>query len=203
MGQLYPTTELEAVNTIISTIGEAPVSTLENNSLEDVTAAKNILDETVVDVQSTGWNFNREYNYKINPDTDGNVNIPANAVYADSSNRGNTADKDVVIRGTKLYDRENQTFTFTDPQYVDLILILPWDDLPQPARRLITIKAARRFQNRVFGSDSLNGFTQIDETEALVQLEQSDSRSEDANMLTGNWGVYRVLRRTGSRKYNI
>ena len=203
MGQLYPTTELEAVNTIISTIGEAPVSTLENNSLEDVTAAKNILDETVVDVQSTGWNFNREYNFKINPDTDGNVNIPANAVYADSSNRGNTADKDVVIRGTKLYDRENQTFTFTDPQYVDLILILPWDDLPQPARRLITIKAARRFQNRVFGSDSLNGFTQIDETEALVQLEQSDSRSEDANMLTGNWGVYRVLRRTGSRKYNI
>ncbi|MBA58509.1 MAG: phage tail protein [Gammaproteobacteria bacterium] len=203
MGQLYPTTELEAVNTIISTIGEAPVSTLENNSLEDVTAAKNILDETVVDVQSTGWNFNREYNFKINPDTDGNVNIPANAVYADSSNRGNTADKDVVIRGTKLYDRENQTFTFTDAQYVDLILILPWDDLPQPARRLITIKAARRFQNRVFGSDSLNGFTQIDETEALVQLEQSDSRSEDANMLTGNWGVYRVLRRTGSRKYNI
>lgn len=203
MGQLYPTTELEAVNTIISTIGEAPVSTLENNSLEDVTAAKNILDETVVDVQSTGWNFNREYNYKINPDTDGNVNIPANAVYVDSSNRGSTADKDVVIRGTKLYDRENQTFTFTDPQYVDLILILPWDDLPQPARRLITIKAARRFQNRVFGSDSLNGFTQIDETEALVQLEQSDSRSEDANMLTGNWGVYRVLRRTGSRKYNI
>tara|TARA_R100000406_G_scaffold56203_2_gene38552 strand:+ start:2583 stop:3194 length:612 start_codon:yes stop_codon:yes gene_type:complete len=203
MGQLYPTTELEAVNTIISTIGEAPVSTLENNSLEDVTAAKNILDETVVDVQSTGWNFNREYNFKINPDTDGNVNIPANAVYVDSSNRGSTADKDVVIRGTKLYDRENQTFTFTDPQYVDLILILPWDDLPQPARRLITIKAARRFQNRVFGSDSLNGFTQIDETEALVQLEQSDSRSEDANMLTGNWGVYRVLRRTGSRKYNI
>jgi len=203
MGQLYPTTELEAVNTIISTIGEAPVSTLENNSLEDVTAAKNILNETIVDVQTSGWNFNKEYNYKINPDTDGFVNIPANAVYADSSNRGSTADKDIVIRGTKLYDRENQTFTFTDPQYVDLILILPWDDLPQPARRYCTIKAARRFQNRIFGSDSLNGFTQIDETESLVQLEQSDSRSEDANMLTGNWGVYRVLRRNGSRKYNI
>ena len=203
MGQLYPTTELEAVNTIISTIGEAPVSTLENNSLEDVTAAKNILDETIVDVQTVGWNFNKEYDFKINPDTDGFVNIPANAVYADSSNRGKTADKDIVIRGTKLYDRENQTFTFTDSQHVDLILILPWDDLPQPARRYCTIKAARRFQNRIFGSDSLNGFTQIDETEALVQLEQSDSRSEDANMLTGNWGVYRVLRRTGSRRYNI
>lgn len=203
MGQLYPTTELEAVNTIISTIGEAPVSTLENNSLEDVTAAKNILNETLVDVQTSGWNFNKEYNYKINPDNDGFVNIPANAVYADSSNRGSTADKDIVIRGTKLYDREKQTFTFTDPQYVDLILILLWDDLPQPARRYCTIKAARRFQNRIFGSDSLNGFTQIDETEALVQLEQSDSRSEDANMLTGNWGVYRVLRRNGSRKYNI
>ncbi len=203
MGQLYPTTLLEAVNTIISTIGEAPVSTLENNSLEDVTAAKNILNETVVDVQASGWNFNKEYDFKINPDTDGFVNIPANAVYADSSNRGSTAHKDIVVRGTKLYDRENQTFTFTEPQFVDLILILEWNDLPQPARRLITIKAARRFQNRIFGSDSLNGFTQIDETEAMIQLEQSDSRSEDANILTGNWGVYRVLNRNGSRKYNL
>ena len=135
MVQLLKTTELEAVNTMLSAIGEAPVSSLENTELEDVAVAKNILNETIVDVQTTGYNFNTEYNFKINPDTSGNINVPNNAVYCDVSNRGTTSDKDLVLRGERLYDRENQTFTFTDAVYVDLILILPWDDLPQPARR--------------------------------------------------------------------
>ena len=83
-----------------------------------------------------------------------------------------------------------------------MTLILPWDEIPQYARRYITIKAARRFQNRVLGATELNGFTQLDENEALVSMEQNDSRSEDANVLGGNWGVYRVLHRNGARRYN-
>ena len=203
MVQLLKTTELEAVNTMLSAIGEAPVSSLENTELEDVAVAKNILNETIVDVQTTGYNFNTEYNFKINPDTSGNINVPNNAVYCDVSNRGTTSDKDLVLRGERLYDRENQTFTFTDAVYVDLILILPWDDLPQPARRYCTVKAARRYQNRVFGSDTLNGFTNVDENEALVVMEQADSRSEDANVLTRNYGVFKILSRKGPRRYNL
>ncbi len=203
MVQLLKTTELEAVNTMLSAIGEAPVSSLENTELEDVAVAKNILNETIVDVQTTGYNFNTEYNFKINPDTSGNINVPNNAVYCDVSNRGTTSDKDLVLRGERLYDRENQTFTFTDAVYVDLILILPWDDLPQPARRYCTVKAARRYQNRVFGSDTLNGFTNVDENEALVVMEQADSRSEDANVLTRNYGVFKILSRNGPRRYNL
>ncbi len=202
MVQLYKTTELEAVNIMLSAIGEAPVSSLENSSLEDVTVAKNILNETIVDVQTVGYNFNSEYNYKLVQDTDGHINVPVNAVYVDVSNRGSSIGKDLVLRGERLYDRENQTYTFTESVYVDMTLILPWDELPQYARRYITIKAARRFQNRVLGATELNGFTQLDENEALISMEQNDSRSEDANVLTGNWGVYRVLHRTGTRRYN-
>ena len=73
MVQLTKTTELEAVNIMLSAIGEAPVSSLENTQLEDVAVAQNILNETIVDVQSTGYNFNTEYNFKINPDIDGNT----------------------------------------------------------------------------------------------------------------------------------
>tara|TARA_Y100000593_G_scaffold42336_2_gene81147 strand:+ start:2773 stop:3384 length:612 start_codon:yes stop_codon:yes gene_type:complete len=203
MVQLLKTTQLEAVNILLGAIGEAPVSSLENTQLEDVAVAQNILNETIVDVQSTGYNFNTEYNFKINPDIDGNINVPNNTVFADVSNRGTTPHLDVVLRGERLYDRENRTFTFTDPVDLDLILILPWPDLPQPCRRYITVKAARRFQNRVFGSDTLNGFTNTDENEALVQMEQADARSEDANILTRNWGVFRILSRNGPRRYNL
>ena len=202
MVQLLKTTELEAVNIMLSAIGEAPVSSLENSSLEDVTVAKNILNETIVDVQTVGYNFNSEYNYKLTQDTDGNINVPNNAVYVDVSNKGSSVGKDLILRGERLYDRENQTYTFSESVYVDMTLILPWDELPQYARRYITIKAARRFQNRVLGATELNGFTQLDENEALVSMEQNDSRSEDANILGGNWGVYRVLHRNGARRYN-
>ncbi len=202
MVQLLKTSELEAVNIMLSAIGEAPVSSLENSSLEDVTVAKNILNETIVDVQTVGYNFNSEYNYQIIQDTDGFLNVPNNAVYVDVSNRGSSIGKDLILRGERLYDREKHTFVFSESVYVDMTLILPWDDIPQYARRYITIKAARRFQNRVLGATDLNGFTQLDENEALVSMEQNDSRSEDANMLSGNWGVYRVLHRNGARRYN-
>lgn len=202
MVQLLKTSELEAVNIMLSAIGEAPVSSLENSSLEDVTVAKNILNETIVDVQTVGYNFNSEYNYQIIQDTDGFLNVPNNAVYVDVSNRGSSIGKDLILRGERLYNREKHTFVFSESVYVDMTLILPWDDIPQYARRYITIKAARRFQNRVLGATDLNGFTQLDENEALVSMEQNDSRSEDANMLSGNWGVYRVLHRNGARRYN-
>ena len=202
MVQLLKTTMLEAVNIMLSAIGEAPVSSLENNALEDVTVATNIINETIVDVQTVGYNFNTEYNFQLTQDLDGKINVPGNAVYVDVSNRGSSIGKDLVLRGDKLYDRENHTYTFSDSVFVDMTLILPWNELPQYARRYITIKAARRFQNRVLGASELNGFTQLDENEALVTMEQNDSRSEDSNVLTGNWGVYRVLHRTGHRRYN-
>lgn len=52
------TTELEAVNTILSTIGEAPLNTLTGSLPVDGTIAKNVLSEVAREVQSQGWHFN-------------------------------------------------------------------------------------------------------------------------------------------------
>ena len=59
--QITPTTELQAVNTMLSTIGEAPVNSITGTTTVDVSVAKNILDETSMSVQSQGWNFNTNY----------------------------------------------------------------------------------------------------------------------------------------------
>ena len=34
-------------------------------------------------------------------------------------------------------------------------------------------------------------------------MEQADSRSEDANVLTRNYGVFKILSRNGPRRYNL
>ena len=60
--QITPTTELQAVNTMLSAIGEAPVNSISGTNNVDVSVAKNILDETSLSIQSEGWNFNTEYN---------------------------------------------------------------------------------------------------------------------------------------------
>jgi hypothetical protein len=53
-------TELEAVNVLLTTIGEAPVNTLTGNQVTDVTVAKQVLLEISREIQSQGWHFNTE-----------------------------------------------------------------------------------------------------------------------------------------------
>ena len=74
------TTELEAVNTILSTIGEAPLSTLTGSLPVDGTTAKNILNEISREVQSAGWHFNTQYKVDLTRDTDNKVPIGTDVV---------------------------------------------------------------------------------------------------------------------------
>lgn len=195
-----PTTELEAVNIMLNAIGESPVSSLDDPSLVDVALAKSILDETNIDIQTKGTHFNTEINYPLTVDTDGNINVPANCVFIDTV--GSSIDKDVVLRGTRLYDRKERTFTFdTDTTlYVNMTLIQAFNQIPQYARRYVTVKAARRFQARVMGSDTLFGFTQADESEALVTYEQQESATEDNNVLNDSYSASRIIRRGVGRR---
>ena len=75
---LTPTTELEAVNTMLNTIGEAPVNTLVNMTSVDALAALSVLQNVNRGVQVEGWFFNSEYDYPLVPDLDGNLPLPTN-----------------------------------------------------------------------------------------------------------------------------
>lgn len=60
-------TELEAVNSMLAAIGEAPVSTLTGATQADVQMAINILRDVTREVQSWGWRFNTEFGMEILP----------------------------------------------------------------------------------------------------------------------------------------
>ena len=61
--------ELIAVNQILSSIGQAPVTDL-NQTNPDVAIAYNTLLEVSRDVQTEGWTFNKDYNVKVYPQID-------------------------------------------------------------------------------------------------------------------------------------
>tara|TARA_B100000029_G_scaffold402745_1_gene402343 strand:+ start:132 stop:695 length:564 start_codon:yes stop_codon:yes gene_type:complete len=184
---------------MLSSIGEAPVSSLDDASLVDVSIAKSILSETSRAIQSQGLHCNTELEYVLTPNTDGELIVPTNCVKIDTS--GTSADVDVVQRGSRLYDREKFSYTdFSGTYYVDMVLLLDFADLPEHVKRYITVKSTRRFQARFMGSETLGGFTEKDETEALVYFEQCEAQTENRQMLLDNYDISKIIVRGAPRR---
>jgi hypothetical protein len=185
-------TKLEAVNIMLSTIGEAPVNSL-SSGLVDAELAETILNTVSKNVQSDGWNFNREYDYTITPTAKGEINLPSNILRADAALEPYS--KDLVQRGTRMYDKKEHTFNIGMPVKLDVVFELDFADIPEVAKRYITIKAARIFQDRVVGSDTLHGFTEMEEQAAFYSLREFEGDTEDFNIFD-SYDVYRVVDRT-------
>lgn len=180
------TSELEAVNIVLQAAGEAPVASLSLTGLLPLANARAVLDETSRLVQSAGWAFNTEDDYTLYRNGDGEIPVPPSALKFDANDDYRPA-CDPVVRGTKLYDKAAHTSVFTQDIKGTLVSLLEWNDLPQPIRHYIAIKAARSFQGRDLGSDSINRFTERDEAEALLACGQYEADVGDANMLTDNY----------------
>jgi hypothetical protein len=189
------TTKLEAVNIIISVIGEAPVNTITGVSLP-VTAIQAIstLDETSKAVQSEGWHCNTEHEYELTPDSvTSKITLPQNTLKFDLDPLLYT-DSDPVQRGLKLYDRKNHTEIWTKSVKGSITFELEFEDLPEQLRHYITVKSARVFANRFIGTREIEGFTLREEVEAKARAIDSDSENADRTIFD-SYSVLRVLDR--------
>jgi len=188
---MTPLTELEAVNIMLSAIGETPVNSL-TSGLVEAELAETILGQVSRTVQTMGWSFNKDTGVILSADTNGEINLPNNVLSADSLYESNGTN--LVQRGTKMWDRKNMTFTLNKSVKADLVYELIFTDVPPLARAYITVRAARIFQDRVVGADSLHGFQKRDEDEALIALKQTESETQDHNLFN-NYDVFRVIDR--------
>lgn len=173
-------TELEAINLMLGAIGEAPVDNINATGLLELSIAKNILTNINRSVQARGWWFNREEEFPMPPDVNQEILLPNNLLKIDTS--ASSATFDVVERARKLYDKGNHTFNFSDTLYCDVVWHLPFTDLPEQARWYVAVKAARRFQDSLVGSQALHSFTQDDEAEAYAMMLEAETDAEDFNI---------------------
>ncbi len=200
-------TELDAVNAMLAVIGEAPLSTLDGNALHaDAVSARQTLHNTSRSVQLEGWYFNTEQNYPLTPDRDGFITLPPNLVSVDIEPLNALHGVDVVVRGKRLYDLENHTYAFPDPETcfkATVLLLLPFDELPETAKDYIAIRAGRRFQSEAVGSETLAQFTQQDEFSARASLMREQIRNADSNFLSprrnSTFGTQTISRITNRR----
>jgi len=191
---LSATTELEAVNSMLTTIGESPVSSLDNNGIADAAIAQQILQEVSREVQGRGWHFNTEVEFPLSPTfPEKEIKLPENVLEVDTV--GTDSRIEVVQRGKRLYNRKENTYQFDRTLKVNMTIQLPFDDLPQYAREYISVRAARVFQKRTVGSAELDSFTGQDEARMLVHLENAEARTADLNVFNDNYSILRVLDR--------
>jgi hypothetical protein len=182
------TDELAAVNVLLSAIGESPVSTIEGEAPEAV-AAQNLLREISLAVQSKGWPWNRDYQVALTPDVTGRCPLPASALKLAGAYPGPHSGS-LVERKRFVYDNLNHSYVFEDSIIVDLVTKLAFEDMPEAARRYITIRAAQQFQGRVQTSLAVDRILNSEVTDALATLEEEVDEAEPHNQLTGNVQAY-------------
>jgi hypothetical protein len=178
-------TELEAVNVILSTIGESPLNSLSGSLPVDGTVAKNVLSEVAREVQSAGWHFNTHYKATLTRDTNNKIPVGTNVVRVElDPNLVSKADYDLVQRDGFLFNMAKNTDIF-DRNFEDVtqVLLLPFNEIPEQAKRYITIRSARVFHDRTLGANTLHKFSQEDEKQALSILRNAEAR-------TGDWTIF-------------
>ena len=200
---LSPTTKLEAVNTMLTSIGEQPIQNMNDLAgLSDASIAEQILDNVSRAIQSRGWIFNTDLDVEMQVDQYGEIKLSPDILRVDTTSRVRDGDTDIVERGRKLYDRQKQTFVFTTKVTVNQIKLLIFEDLPEPARRYISIRSARIFHDRVVGSGELHRFYQEDEMNAWQALLEYEGDVADYNIFD-NYDVFRVVDRDVNSTFGL
>jgi hypothetical protein len=205
-------TELEAVNQMLRSIGEQPVSDLNGGQI-DAEQAQSILAETSRRIQAQGWHANTRYGVSYSRDANNYFGIPQNvlkvdSVNADSPRRSSTPNPssfyNVGLRrnstddGYILYDLDNDSETWANgpsTMVCDVVEYLEFRNLPTHLQQYIYKAAAHEFQKSAVQSTRLYEFTLEDVQIAMADAIQSDSENEDRNMHRNNRSNWEVVYR--------
>lgn len=198
MPMISPATTLDAVNEMLMSVGQAPVSTLSVTGIRDVNIAKAELTKVLRRVLSTGWNFNTDEDYPLSPDIDGHILIPNGALKVDPMDKStNYVVRRHDTKGLCLYDRDERTYVFSGPVDCRVVWGFEFEDIPETARAYVAVSAGRKFQSRVIGSQILDRFQAEDEQRAYILLVREERASRDTNMFRANT----YLQGFGRRRY--
>ena len=202
-------TELSAVNTILGSIGQSPISTLDYDNPE-IAFIYNLLKESNQDVQNEGWTFNLEYHIKnTSKDASNKFIIPSDVIRIDGTDawdktRDFVRRKDSTDGIWKVYDRVNHTFEFPDDDhfYFNYVRLLKFEDIPAPFQRYIIYKASGRAAVQLVSNPGLQRMLATFESQARATCVEYECQQGDHSFFGWpdesayqSYKPYRALRR--------
>lgn len=178
------TTKLEAINTMLSCVGQSPLKSLQGTKSYYTVTAEQILDKECKRVLLEGWSFNTDENYELKPDINNHINITEDMllvyfpqIYKDR----------YVTRQNKLYDKVKKSYEISQSLKVRVVWSFQFEDIPENFKNYVMMSAAYKFCKRVLGSETACAYTRED-----VMESHSDLISYE--METGNYSIIPEMR---------
>ena len=192
--QIATDTELSAVNSILGSIGQSPVTTLGTVTTDSTPQGQEIVNtyanpeiamihgllmEVSKDVQNEGWHFNKQDNKKVSPDSNGNFSIPNNYLRYDVHEGLYDRNLDVVRRNGKLFDNVKDTYVFTSDLYFDITYLFDFNDLPPAIQRYIIARTSVRAATQLVSNPDLVKLLQLQEAQTRATALEYDCEQGD------------------------
>lgn len=183
-------TELDAVNQILSSVGQAPVTTLDQQNPE-VSIVLSTLREVNRQVQSEGWTFNTEKHKTLNRNSQTNrILFPPDALSVDANKDAHRDGYHIVRRtltlsGTTsafLYDMHRHKYEFETDLICDIVYLVDFDDTPPIVQSYITARASRLASVKLVGDSEIYNLLQEQEAQTRLALMEYEANQGDFSM---------------------
>jgi hypothetical protein len=190
-------TQLDVVNDCLAVMGEAPLTTLQEDH-EYKAAALNRLASENREIQSKGWWFNMEEVKLVADPTDNRIYLPGDTLAITLACSAKLAQ-----RGRVLYNLSEGTDKFPAGTTYDarLTRLVPYEDLPQTAAAFVGVNVVLWFQNQYDGDQTKTRNLSLlrEQRETAVMTEHI--RNRKVNLLDSNVRLARIrnIIRQGSR----
>lgn len=139
-------TDLAAVNAVLRELGEQPVVSLDAQ-LPTLDIVRPALESARLDLLGQQWWFNTYTNFRISPDEDKRIEVPADTLVF--------TPKDRELRWSGRYVRKaDGSLTFDAPVVGTRVADLPFLELPYYATQFVIYTAAAQVYSQDFGVDS-------------------------------------------------
>ena len=202
--QIATDTELSAVNSILGSIGQAPVSSITGTALNnpEISFIVNLLREVNKDVQNEGWHFNTEYHQPAQLESNGNILFGNDILRYDLCDGQSLRTQDVVRRDGKLYNLVDHTFIFSGEVLLDVTRLVQFVDLPPVFQRYIISRASSRAAAQLVSNPELVTLLQTQEALSRASVMEYETQQGDHSFM--GWGhntsyspyqPYKALRR--------
>lgn len=162
---------LSAVNQMLLSIGQTPVTFVDGNQHPDVLSAIAILNRIDKKVQNKGYWFNTDYNLSLAYNVlTGEVIIPSTTLSISPVD----PTLSFVQRGNRLYDSANSTFELGVAVTVNLVQQLSFDSLPEVVADYIAITSCYEFVR-----DKIGDRVKMDELSKDKEVARKALNAED------------------------
>lgn len=174
-------TKLQAINEILTSVGETPALTLVSGAA-DTTAAEVVLDAETRKVLAKGWHFCTDEDFTITPDGNGRLVVPSDALFIDATDEYRSQ-YDLVERGGFLWDKKTHTNVIGAAVKFRIVRNIAFEDVPYHVQRVIVAQATKKYQQSYVGSAALDKTTEDELVMAIGASEDAEADSDDYNIL--------------------